>query len=281
MTHSTSNRDRIGSGKLTLSANVRDTSYLPPSGFAAAITAQRACSWVTIPALEMEIVCCSMASWIDTRSLSFILSNSSIKQTPLSASTKPPPSSTHSRVTGSLCTPAVSPTADAPLPVVYTARFAVVSTYLRNWDLATPGSPSSSTLMSPRRRWVPSALRCPPNKANAMACLTFSWPWMDGAILLINRRAMCGSRERDKISWRSSSVKRFEANRSARLTTLRRYNIRRSSSSSSSSSSYVGCSSYIYIHMRERERERENERCIYICRSMLKVRRVQLGARGG
>ena len=31
---------------------------------------------------------------------------------------------------------------------------AVFSTYLRNCDLAVPGSPSSSTLMSPRRRWL-------------------------------------------------------------------------------------------------------------------------------
>ena len=59
----------------------------------------------------------TIASWIDVLSCSFILSNSSMRQTPLSASTSAPPSSVHSLVSGSLCTLAVSPTADAPLPV--------------------------------------------------------------------------------------------------------------------------------------------------------------------
>jgi hypothetical protein len=36
----------------------------------------------TIPALEMLMLCCSMASWILVLSLSFILSNSSIRQMP-------------------------------------------------------------------------------------------------------------------------------------------------------------------------------------------------------
>ena len=39
--------------------------------------------------------------------------------------------------------------------MVYTARCAAFSMYLRNCDLAVPGSPSSSMLMSPRSRWVP------------------------------------------------------------------------------------------------------------------------------
>ena len=59
-----------------------------------------------------------LASWMETRSWSFILSNSSMRQTPLSASTSAPPSSVHSRVTGSFCTAAVSPTALAPLPAL-------------------------------------------------------------------------------------------------------------------------------------------------------------------
>lgn len=33
-----------------------------PMGLAAAMTVQRACSEVTMPAFEMEILCCSMAS---------------------------------------------------------------------------------------------------------------------------------------------------------------------------------------------------------------------------
>ena len=87
----------------------------------------------------------TIASWIDVLSCSFILSNSSMRQTPLSARTSAPPSSVHSLVSGSLCTLAVSPTADAPLPVEYTARGAVASAYLSICDLAVPGSPRMRT----------------------------------------------------------------------------------------------------------------------------------------
>ena len=54
------------------------------------------------------------------------LSNSSIRQTPLSAKTRAPASSVHSLVTGCLCTYAVKPTAEAPWPVVYTTYNTVV-----------------------------------------------------------------------------------------------------------------------------------------------------------
>ena len=175
--HTESKRERIGSERSTFSANESDASYRDPFGLAAAMTAQRACSVAVIPALAMEIDCCSIASWIDVRSPSFILSNSSIRQTPLSASTSAPPSSVHSRVTGSLCTDAVRPTAEAPWPVVYTARGDVFSTYLRNCDLAVPGSPRSSTLMSPRMRCFPlTSFSCPPNMESAIAVLMFVCP---------------------------------------------------------------------------------------------------------
>jgi hypothetical protein len=39
---------------------------LPPVGLAAAMTEQRACSEVTIPALLTEMLCCSIASWMET-----------------------------------------------------------------------------------------------------------------------------------------------------------------------------------------------------------------------
>ena len=45
-----------------------------------------------MPALATEMVCCSMASWIATRSSGRILSNSSMHTTPPSASTMAPPS---------------------------------------------------------------------------------------------------------------------------------------------------------------------------------------------
>jgi len=76
-----SNRDRMGSVSSTFPANDNDGLYRPPRltdkkqkktvnlmngeipmGLAAAITEQRACNVVTIPALLIEIVCCSIAS---------------------------------------------------------------------------------------------------------------------------------------------------------------------------------------------------------------------------
>ena len=45
---------------------------LPPMGLAAAMTVQRAWREVTMPALEMEMLCCSMASWMLVLSWSFI-----------------------------------------------------------------------------------------------------------------------------------------------------------------------------------------------------------------
>ena len=69
--------------------------------------------------LAMEIVCCSMTSWMEVRSPSNILSNSSMQQTPWSARTRAPPSRVISPVTGSFITAAVRPTPELPRPVVY------------------------------------------------------------------------------------------------------------------------------------------------------------------
>ena len=46
----------------TFSEKVIDGSYRPPNGLAAAMTEQRACNDVTMPALEIEMLCCSIAS---------------------------------------------------------------------------------------------------------------------------------------------------------------------------------------------------------------------------
>jgi hypothetical protein len=72
----------MGSVSSTFSEKVFDASYRPPTGLAAAMTEHRAWREVTMPALEMEMDCCSMASWMETRSWSFILSNSSMRQRP-------------------------------------------------------------------------------------------------------------------------------------------------------------------------------------------------------
>ena len=62
-----SKRDKMGSVSSTLSENVREESYLPPTGFAAAMTEHLACSDVTIPALEMEMDCCRLLLACTTR----------------------------------------------------------------------------------------------------------------------------------------------------------------------------------------------------------------------
>lgn len=55
----------------TLNEKQEDFSIVP-IGLQAAMTVHLACSEVTIPALEIEILCCSMASWILVLSASFI-----------------------------------------------------------------------------------------------------------------------------------------------------------------------------------------------------------------
>ena len=92
--------------------------YLPYRGFAAAKIDVLAFKVVVIPALAIEMVYYSITSWIEVLSDSFILSNSSIQQTPLSAKTKAPASKEISPVEGSFITEAVKPTPDEPLPVV-------------------------------------------------------------------------------------------------------------------------------------------------------------------
>mmetsp|Transcript_27238 Transcript_27238/g.72316 ORF Transcript_27238/g.72316 Transcript_27238/m.72316 type:complete len:225 (+) Transcript_27238:692-1366(+) len=175
-THKMSNRLRIGSVRFTFCAKVRCGSYLPSVGLATATTAHRAFKVATMPALETEMVCCSMASWREVLSLSFILSNSSMRHMPSSARTIAPPSRPHSPFS-SLVTAAVRPTALAPLPVVYTARGNVCSTYLRNCDFARPGSPTMRVLMSPRIRCLPAVIFCwPLIMLSAMAVLTCLMP---------------------------------------------------------------------------------------------------------
>nr|CAA79690.1 unknown [Saccharomyces cerevisiae] len=117
-----SNLDSKAAGRFILSRGDNLGLILPYNGFAAAKIEVLAPGFVLITALDIEIVCCSITSWIAVLSLSSILSNSSIQQIPLSASTKAPPSRIISSVTGSFMTAAVRPTPEEPLPVVYTPR---------------------------------------------------------------------------------------------------------------------------------------------------------------
>lgn len=107
-------------------------SYFEWMGLAAARIAVLELSWQTIPALAIETVCCSMASNSTVREFSSILSNSSMQQMPWSASTKAPLYSINYLVYGSLRTWAVRPTAEDPLPLVYTLLGAMRCTCWRN-----------------------------------------------------------------------------------------------------------------------------------------------------
>lgn len=83
-----------------------------------------------MPALAIEMVCCSIASWMATWSARSILSNSSIAQIPLSANIRAPASMVNSPDSSSLTTAAVRPAADEAFPEVYTARGKKPQTYL-------------------------------------------------------------------------------------------------------------------------------------------------------
>lgn len=88
-----SNLDRIELWNSIYSAACFRSSYLPKTGLAAANTDVLEFRIVVIPAFAIEIVYCSIASWIATLSYPLILSNSSMQTTPPSASTIAPPSS--------------------------------------------------------------------------------------------------------------------------------------------------------------------------------------------
>lgn len=207
MTVRISNLERIGSVRSTLSLKLKALLQFPLIGLAAAITLHLAQSEVTIPALDIEMDYYSIASWMEVLSWSFILSNSSIKHTPLSANTRAPPSRVHSPLTGSLWTPAVRPTALAPLPVVQTHLWKTYSTYLRNWDLAVPGSPSKRQLISPLILCFPSiSLASPPNIQRAKLFLIKLWPQIEGAIELKILQAMWGFLASAFMACLSSSV---------------------------------------------------------------------------
>jgi len=66
ITKKRSNLDMIGALMLMLARSVVLRLYRPPTGLAAARILVRAFKVACIPALAMEMVCCSMASWIAT-----------------------------------------------------------------------------------------------------------------------------------------------------------------------------------------------------------------------
>jgi len=113
-----SKRERRVGGSCTFSTTDRRGLYRLSAGLADARTEVRALSVQMMPALATETVCCSITSCRMDRVESLILSNSSMQQIPRSDRTRAPLSSTGSRVSGSLVTYAVRPTAEEPLPDV-------------------------------------------------------------------------------------------------------------------------------------------------------------------
>ena len=90
----------------------------------------------------MLIVCCSIASCIEERSSSDILSISSIQAIPPDAKTSVPASKLHlPSPNSSLTAAAVNPAAEVDFPVAITPLGAILEAERSNWDLARPGSP--------------------------------------------------------------------------------------------------------------------------------------------
>lgn len=118
-TKNKSNLERIGVERLRFCLRVFFWSYFPNIGLAAARIDVLAFKFADIPAFDIEIVYCSIASCIDVISYSFILSNSSIQHIPSLANSKAPASITNSPVSWSFYTEAVKPAAVLVLPAVY------------------------------------------------------------------------------------------------------------------------------------------------------------------
>src|SRR6056297_3192057 len=113
-----SKRDKRVGGNWMFSTTDKRGLYRESTGLAEAKMDVRAFRVQMIPALAMETVCCSMASWRIARVVSLILSNSSMQQTPWSLNTNAPDSKTSSFVSTSRMTEAVRPTAEEPFPEV-------------------------------------------------------------------------------------------------------------------------------------------------------------------
>mmetsp|Transcript_29980 Transcript_29980/g.101054 ORF Transcript_29980/g.101054 Transcript_29980/m.101054 type:complete len:271 (-) Transcript_29980:104-916(-) len=149
MTRTMSKRERSGGGREVLMERSCEWSYFP-FGLVTAMTVALADNLHTSPAFATERVCCSIASWIFSRSCTRMLENSSMQQTPRSARTSAPASSTHSP--SSFVAEHVSPAEVVPQPVVRTHRGASFEANRRNCDFPVPGSPTSNKCGVPRRR---------------------------------------------------------------------------------------------------------------------------------
>mmetsp|Transcript_98458 Transcript_98458/g.211049 ORF Transcript_98458/g.211049 Transcript_98458/m.211049 type:complete len:235 (-) Transcript_98458:726-1430(-) len=146
-----------------------------------------------MPALAMVTHCCSIASWMATRSFSPILSNSSMQMAPRSARTMAPASRLNSLLPASLIIAAVRPAPLEPRPVVLTASSDTFITKRSICDFPQEGSPMRRTLISPRK-WVPLErfFSVPPTICKSNPSFTFSWPQIDGAKERARRRKASG-----------------------------------------------------------------------------------------
>lgn len=162
-------------------------SYSPYTGLAEAKTLHLAFKMVWIPPLAIDTVCCSITSCRATRSSKFILSNSSMQITPLSASTIAPASKV-CFFYSSLTKAAVNPTPVEPLPVEWIQRGAIYPIFLNIWDFPTPGSPIKRMLISPLTlvSFLPKS-SLPPKSIKSNPSLIASCPWIAGATDLEKR----------------------------------------------------------------------------------------------
>lgn len=178
-------------------------------GLEAASTLQRVFMTRCNPALLMVTVCCSMPSWIATRSYSSSLSNSSMHNTPLSASTMAP-ASMCLFLFSSNTTAAVSPTPELPFPVVL-MQFGLMFIIARSsCDLPHPGSPHSKMFTSPLSL-LPFCMfiSLPPSNCNSSAFFTSSFPSIYGQTDLAKFVTMFGSLDSFRMS-NMSSVEMFK-----------------------------------------------------------------------
>ena len=146
----------------------------PQEGLAVAITLVRAQNEQSIPDLANETVYCSIASRSAECSLG-ILSNSSMQQTPLSASTRAPASIEAS--SSFFETEHVSPHVLVPVPFTQMHLGATREANLSSWDLPYPGSPISRQWQFQRQS---NFILEPDIMVSSMPAFTISLPQMVG-----------------------------------------------------------------------------------------------------
>mmetsp|Transcript_71318 Transcript_71318/g.195463 ORF Transcript_71318/g.195463 Transcript_71318/m.195463 type:complete len:222 (+) Transcript_71318:975-1640(+) len=150
-----------------------------------------------------------------------MLSNSSMQQSPPSASTSAPASSIHSPP-ASRTAVHVSPADVEPMPVVSTARGLSLAAYRSTCDLPVPASPTSSMCDSPRTFMpVASVWPTPPSSVSAMPSLTRNMPLRPGHMRVSSQSRAASGASRLLAQKSSNSAMSSLDTRSAPASSLR------------------------------------------------------------